>query len=118
MKIYGSVVRVTPLTSRTKKDGSGQYDYAAIDFQLFDFQNQPGVHPDYTGINALPDTVRYDGIHEHAHAVNSLNAQTGEIFVLDVAMYTNKFGNNETKVRLVERYQQPAQQPMFNSQHR
>ena len=113
MKMYAIVTKVTQIETRNKKDGSGTYEYADLTLQLYDKDAKPGVHADYTGINALPDQVRFDAVRDRAVALNDQKFAVGEVCIIEVAAYVNRYGTNEMKVVSVERYEanQPTPRP-------
>lgn len=117
-KMYAVVVAVTPLENRTKKDGSGQYEYAAISIQPLDINGKPMTHERFDGftgqsLGEMPDTILYDCVRERAKALAADNYHVGETVVVNVSMYHNQYGRNELTVLGVQRYQQqqPTPQP-------
>ena len=116
-KMYAQVVSKTKLEIRTKKDGTGTYEYADLSLQPFGFDGQPMTHErwdGYTGqsLGSMPDTIRFDAIRERAKQLEANNYQVGETVIIDVRMMVNRFGTNEVTVVSIQRYQQqPAPQP-------
>ena len=119
--MYAMVVATTPLENRTKKDGSGTYEYADLSLQPYDVNGQPMTHErfdGYTGqsLGQMADVIRYDAVRERAKALSAENFQVGETVLVNVSMRLSQYGRNELTVLSVQRYQQQAQpQQQYNT---
>ena len=114
MKIYAQICAVTPLETRTKKDGSGTYEYADVTLQVYDKDCHPGTHARYdwrTGdkLGDQPDVIRYDAVRDEAKRLAADGWQPGTVVVADIDVSVNQYGHNEVTVRGIERYQQSNQ---------
>lgn len=114
--MYAQVVGKTKLEIRTKKDGTGTYEYADLSLQPFGLDGHPMTHErfdGYTGqsLGTMPDTIRYDAIRERAKQLEAENFQVGETVIIDVRMMVNRFGTNEVTIAGIQRYQQQQAAP-------
>lgn len=125
-KFFASVVAITPLETRTKKDNTGTYEYADLSLQLFDADGKPSVHERfdaYTGTRLEPqaDILRFDCVRERAQALAAEKYQVGETVVVNISMRLNQYGRNEVSILNVQHYQPqqaPQPQPSYNSYNR
>lgn len=113
-KIYAQVIGMTPLETRTKKDGSGQYEYADLTLQLYDVNGQPSTHKVFdrnTGqlLKEAPDVIVCDRIREGATSLSQQGFAVGEIVLIDIIAERSSYGRNEVRVTSVE-HQQPRTQ--------
>lgn len=110
-KLYANIIAMTKLENRTKKDGSGQYEYADLTLQLYDINGDPSTHKvfDWRTGNLLkeePDVIVYDCIRENAVALSQQGFAVGDIVIAEVNAGRSQYGRNEIKVTGVE-HQQP-----------
>lgn len=113
-KFYAKVINITPLETRTKKDGSGTYEFAALDLQPYDAQSMPMTHETWdwqTGQSRgqQPDIIRYDCVREKAKELQAQNFQTGETVYVETAISPNKYGHTEVNVLMVQHVQADPQ---------
>ena len=110
-KVYANIIAMTALENRTKKDKSGDYEYADLTLQLYDINGNPSTHKVYdwrTGqlIKEEPDVIVYDCIRNAAVELSQKGFAVGEIVIVDITAERSQYGRNEIKVTGVE-HQQP-----------
>ena len=115
-KMYAQVVGKTNLETRTKKDGTGTYEYTDLSLQPFGIDGQPMTHERWDGLTgqslgATADIIRFDAIRERAKQLAADNYQVGETVIIDVRMMVNRYGTNEVTIASIQRYQQQQAAP-------
>lgn len=109
-KFFALVKSTTPVETRTKKDGSGTYQYADATLQLYDKDALPSINKIFDrwsgeSLGEEPDLIVYNAFYEKALALDEMRLQPNEIVIVDLSVFQNKFGNNEIKVLKIERQQ-------------
>ena len=110
-KVYANIIAMTKLENRTKKDGSGQYEYADLTLQLYDKDANPSTHKVFdwrTGalLKEEADVIVYDCVRDSAVALSQKGFAIGEIVIAEISAGRSQYGRNEIKVTNVE-HQQP-----------
>lgn len=110
-KVFALVIATTKLENRTKKDGSGQYEYADLTLQLYDKDANPSTHKVFdwrTGalLKEEADVIVYDCVRDSAIALSQQGFAVGEIVIAEISAGRSQYGRNEIKVTNVE-HQQP-----------